>query len=661
MKRRGYILPIVFGFFSMFLVAYGFTHSDITVDHVNSLQTVDNVNDLPTIGSLENFKLLLEEYDEQQELYFADDLMFGLSVDISRDSGSFKESTALQDSASGGDYSSTNVQVQGVDEADIVKTDGKYIYQINDREIIIIDTQTPAKLEVINKIAIDDKTFQPTEMYLGDSYLAVIGYSYDSIKIPQPIIYDSAEPASERAMIASYYPTNTVHMKLYDIKDKKNVKKEREIALEGSYVSSRLINDNIYVVTNNNIGYRIMESKDSAELTPHYKDSLLGDEIEKVDFKDIRYFPDAIEPNYITIMGLNLGNFKNKATIYTYLGRGENIYASLENLYIAVNKYEYTDQTTSLLAPRERVPAYTNDTEIYKFELNKGEVQYQNKGKVPGRILNQFSMDENQGYFRIATTTGNIWRTDEFTSKNNVYILDQQMKITGRLEDIAPTERIYAMRFMGNRGYMVTFRETDPFYVIDLEDPQAPKILGYLKIPGYSDYLHPYDENHIIGFGKEVVETKGNTLQAGMKVAVFDVQNVNQPIEKFKVEIGDRGTESPLLTDHKALLFSKEKNLLAFPVTIVENKSGTPNEWGQFAFQGAYIYHLDMTDGFNLKGGITHLAEEDYQKAGSYWYDSEKNVSRVLYIGDQIYTLSNAKIKAHQLSTMNLTSEILLK
>ncbi|SHJ08916.1 Beta propeller domain-containing protein [Geosporobacter subterraneus DSM 17957] len=156
---------------------------------------------------------------------------------------------------------------------------------------------------------------------------------------------------------------------------------------------------------------------------------------------------------------------------------------------------------------------------------------------MPGQILNQFSMDEDEKHFRIATTTGEMWRSDEFTSKNNVYILDEQIKRVGKLEGFAPGERIYAMGFVGAKGYMVTFRETDPFFVLDLKEPKEPKMLGYLKIPGYSDYLHPYDENHIIGFGKEVMEVKGAALQAGMKIAVFDVPDVSKSVEKFKLLI----------------------------------------------------------------------------------------------------------------------------
>jgi uncharacterized secreted protein with C-terminal beta-propeller domain len=247
------------------------------------------------------------------------------------------------------------------------------------------------------------------------------------------------------------------------------------------------------------------------------------------------------------------------------------------------------------------------------------------------------------------------------------------MNIAGKIEDIAPGEKIYSVRFIGNRAYMVTFRTVDPLFVIDLKDPKSPKILGKLKIPGYSNYLHPYDENHIIGFGKDAVEVankdnNGNVINTnayylGMKIAIFDVRDVNNPIEEFKTTIGGRGTDSELLNNHRALLFSKEKNILAFPVTVMEttNNSNTSSvpEYGKFTFQGAYVYNIDLVKGMTLKGKISHLTDEDYMKSGDYWYnESNKNVQRVLYIGDVLYTISNNKLMAHDIKNINKLGEI---
>ena len=246
--------------------------------------------------------------------------------------------------------------------------------------------------------------------------------------------------------------------------------------------------------------------------------------------------------------------------------------------------------------------------------------------------------------------------------------MDKDLTITGKLENIAPGEKIYATRFMGDRAYMVTFRQVDPFFVIDLANPVKPQILGKLKIPGYSDYLHPYDANHIIGFGKDTIEDKGwngepQAYDQGMKVALFDVTDVNNPVEMYKTVIGTRGTDSELLQNHKALLFSREKNLLAFPVTVMEQQSsGNSNsnipKRGSFAFQGAYVYNIDLVNGFQLKGRITHLTPDDYQRAGDYWHYSDKNVERILYSGATLYTLSRNTIKAHTLPDLKYINSV---
>jgi len=247
-------------------------------------------------------------------------------------------------------------------------------------------------------------------------------------------------------------------------------------------------------------------------------------------------------------------------------------------------------------------------------------------------------------------------------------VLDESLNVVGKIEDIAPGEKIYSVRYAGNRAYMVTFKKVDPLFVIDLSNPQAPGILGKLKIPGYSDYLHPYDEHHLIGFGKDAVEVAseagglgraGDTTAyyQGMKLALFDVSDVANPKELFTEHIGDRGTDSELLYNHKALLFSKERNLLAFPVTVMEvkdkgNKPEDAMKYGEFAFQGAYVYQLDLTNGFQLRGKITHMTDEELLKAGQTWVPYNRNVERALYIGDTLYTASQGLIKANDLNSL---------
>ncbi len=641
----------------------------LTVDWQAKSQTVfikKLAVNLPLVGSEENLRNVLAKAVNFDNLQYRHALKSapattGALPSVAENSASAADQTAKE-------YSTTNVQVLGVDEADIVKTDGNYIYQVNNRRVMVTKASPPAEMKNVSMLDFNKEKFVPQEMYVDAKHLVIIGSSYEDVPVmlPQP-----AEPVSPKIYPPPFFTRSTVKAIIYDLSDKANLKRLRDVELEGNYVSSRKIGNNLYFVANKNIDYYIMQQP-KAVLSPAYRDSAGTGKFTAISFDNIRYFPDSVAPNYLLVAGINLDRADAAADISTYLGAGQNIYASAQNLYVAVTRYAAADETANNPAAIMPRPAGQNNTQVYKFALNQGKVDYQGKGEVPGIILNQFSMDEHKGYFRIATTKGEVWRNDENTSRNNVYILDNNLKTAGKIEDIAPGEKIYSVRFMGDRGYMVTFKTVDPLFVIDLKDPQAPKILGALKIPGYSDYLHPYDENHIIGFGKDTVEmTPKNpgdrdagpvAFYQGMKIAVFDVSDVHNPKEKFTEKIGDRGTDSELLRNHKALLFAKDKNLLAFPVTVMEvkNKSAADNipAYGEFTFQGAYIYNLDLVKGFSLKGKITHLTAEDYKKAGTYWPGSDKNVERIIYIGDTLYTLSQTKIKAHQLPDLKETGSL---
>jgi uncharacterized secreted protein with C-terminal beta-propeller domain len=283
---------------------------------------------------------------------------------------------------------------------------------------------------------------------------------------------------------------------------------------------------------------------------------------------------------------------------------------SKENLYIAVQKYPAYEVEDSSGTTDKAFSLHTVDTEVYKFVVKGMNVDFLASGIVPGRLLNQFSMDEHEGFFRIATTEGEAW-DERNPSANHLFVLNQEMQTVGSVEDLARGERIYSARFMGEKAYIVTFKETDPLFVLDLSEPTKPAVLGELKIPGFSNYLHPYDENHLIGFGQHtiLVKEKGDleprVLTDGVKISMFDVTDPLNPKEMFTEIIGGRGTYSPLNHDHKALLFNKKKNIFAFPITIYEDKPGT--EYEQiFKFQGALAYSIDLKDGFKLEQQITH-------------------------------------------------------
>jgi uncharacterized secreted protein with C-terminal beta-propeller domain len=306
--------------------------------------------------------------------------------------------------------------------------------------------------------------------------------------------------------------------------------------------------------------------------------------------------------------------------------------------------------------------SYEENTTIHKIQVNNGEISYISKVSVPGRILNQFSMDEHNNFFRIATTVGSSWdQTNK--SKNNIYILNENLEQISSIEGIAEGEQIYSSRFMGDKAYLVTFRNTDPLFTIDLSDPYNPRILGYLKIPGYSNYLHPYDDTHIIGIGKDTIESDNPDFAwyQGLKIAIFNVSDFENPKEIDNITIGDRGTDSPALYDHKAFLFDKDKELLVIPVSLCEINEETKNqyneypgsEYGEFTFQGAYVFKINL-EGIEYRGNITHVSDDEKQE-NQYWYywdQASSYISRSLFIEDNLYTISEKMVKINSLDDL---------
>ncbi|MCO1602440.1 beta-propeller domain-containing protein [Desulfosporosinus nitroreducens] len=687
MKRFWYIL----GLLSVFTIA-------ITINNMNKAPkqsiAIAQEQSLPVIGSVEKLRSILETV-EISRAYMGEGVVTGaIAMDNITNSGAVKSADPAPAASSiplGGntDFSATNIQVTGVDEADIVKNDGKYIYQVNNQELIITQADPSDQMKIVQRISFKESEFSPRELFVDDQHLILIGNAgYQEVLPANPAIDQSTEEQSKSMIYPPIAHKSTVKAIIYDLADKSNLTKIREVELDGDYISSRKIGSTLYLMANKYLNtYQIMNQGLEPSL-PSYRDTLSNEEFVSIDYPNIHYFPNFIEPNYLLIASLNLDQKDQEMKVSSYLGSGQNIYASTSNLYVAVTQYERIEEPSPLpqAVPNSSVaPAigqihpssFDTATALYRFSLDQDGAEFKAQGSVPGTILNQFSMDEYNGHFRIATTKGQIWRSDENTSKNNVYILDQTLQLLGKIEDIAPGERIYSVRFMGDRGYMVTFKNVDPFFVLDLKDPVAPKILGALKIPGYSDYLHPYDENHIIGFGKETVELSqtndqgilpgtprgSNAYYLGMKLAVFDVTDVSNPVEMFKTTIGDRGTDSEVLHNQKALLFNKDTGLLSFPVTLMEVKNPVTNpsvpQYGTFSFQGAYVYHFDLNSGFTLRGKISHLEQTDLLKAGQQYYGS-KSIERILYIKNTLYTVSKGVIKANDLASLQEKNRLIL-
>jgi len=523
--------------------------------------------------------------------------------------------------ATGNDYSTTNIQVAGVDEADIVKTDGTYIYLTQGDTVYIVKAYPAEEAEVVAKIKFGGEV---TDLYIAGDKLVVFTPSYGRV-------------FATKIGGSSYIPmTETTTVYFYDVSDRLNPVLDRMYEVEGSYVATRMIGNFVYVVSQK--GAWVYEG---AVDLPSYREN---GSICRIPASSVYYY-NGTDPGYAytTIASINTQDATFPIQSQTFLlGSSSTIYCSAEFLYLTTGGY--------------------SETGVHKIRLDDGVIEGVADGSVPGWILNQFSMDEHDGYFRIATTTGHAWGVA--TSKNNVYVLDPEMKVVGTLEDLAPGEQIYSTRFMGDRLYMVTFKKVDPLFVIDLSEPTAPRVLGKLKIPGYSNYLHPYDETHVIGLGKEAVDAAESSFAwyQGVKLSLFDVSDVENPREVAKLEIGDRGTDSPALYDHKAFLFSKERNLLVIPILEAQLTAGyetEPNAYGDYVYQGAYVFEI-TAEGITLRGKITHLQGDELLKSG-YWFDSDYSVYRSLYIGENLYTISGAMVKINSLADLSELKAIALE
>lgn len=541
------------------------------------------------------------------------------------------------------DHSTTNIQVAGVDEADVVKSDGEYLYVVSVPYVYIMKAYPADQAVLVSKI--DCNVSSDTQIYVKDDKLVVLTNSYPYL--------------TRGVAVDTFAPTTYVQeasVKVYDITDRANPVLSRIVNTNGTMSGSRMIGDYVYIVANHGIMQPIFTGTETfMEVT---LPTISGDYTKKIDPSEISYI-DVPDVSYqlTTVIAVNIMNNAQDPTYEPFLtGYSTNMYVSLKNMYlVAPNTNWYF-----ILEEGSDEPA--QETLVYRIELDQDQVNIISEGTLPGYVLNQFSMDEYDGYFRVATTT-NIWWSNS-NSKNQVYVMDMNLDIVGKLENLAQGEQIYSARFMGDRLYLVTFRNIDPLFVIDLADPTSPRVLGQLKVTGYSGYLHPYDENHIIGIGKETEASDREDFSwyQGVKISLFDVSDVSNPVEVAKYEIGDRGTTSPILDDHKAVLFDESRNLLVIPVLVAEldptQYPGQVPDWahGEYVWQGACVFDISP-DGILYRGGITHIPDRVNLKSG-YWSYTEYFVERALYINNVLYTVSDKTVKLSNIGSLDLLTEI---
>ena len=574
---------------------------------------------------------------------------------------SIENASSSNELSSSKDYSTTNIQVENVDEADITKTDGNYIYSISDSNVIITDVENPQEIKIVATIKLSDSSI-PEDLILYKNELVVIS---------------SKSTTTSNSYYRYNHKNNTV-VRIYDITTKTNPTLIKSYELYEPYYTSRCINNVLYVISSGNL------RKEDDIVIRNYKE----DNIEKqIAFDNIKYLKDIQTKKQTLISVVDLDNAREDINVSSYLIDISNAYVSENNIYLLNQKYNYNSDTPPIselfgLKGVIGVFTYNNDnnsrgynTEIYKFNITQeGKVIYDTRNKIKGKTINQYSLDENNRHLRIALYDNDGAR---------VAIFDENLKQIGISEYVAKGEKMYSSRFMNDKVYLVTYKTMDPLFVIDLSDETSPKVLGELHIPGYSTYLHPYDESHLIGIGMQTEEvvnknSSGRVISTtskivGMKMALFDVTDVSNPVQISETIIGDRRTTSAILTNPKALLFSKEKQLIAIPVNNYSEDfeiASSNNSYSSiinsyinynksYTAEGYFVYNINIENGFNLKGVITHQTPTKSNSAYKYYNNSK--LLRGLYIDENLYTVSETAVKVNNINTLELISELKIK
>ena len=568
---------------------------------------------------------------------------------IGIDSASSTESSSSSSNTK--DYSTTNIQVENVDEADIVKTDGDYIYSISEDNVIITDVKDPKQPKVVATIKSEADDI-PEDIILYKDKLVII--------------------STKGNQTQRYYYNNRMNtvVKIYNITSREKPVLTKNYEMYEPYYTSRCIDNVLYVISSGNL------RKEDDKIVVGYNE----DNMEKeMSIDKIKYLKDVKTTKQTLISTVDLNNETADIKLDSYLMNISNAYVSENAIYLLNQRYNNDSKIPmKLLFGFKGVfgleDYYEMDsesgyyTEIYKFDI-KENVEYKAKTKVKGKTINQYSLDEKDNHLRIA-----LYDNDG----SRVAIFDEDLKQIGISDNVAKGEKMYSSRFIGDKVYFVTYKTIDPLFVMDLSNEAKPKVLGKLKIPGYSTYLHPYDENHIIGIGmetKEIINRNSNgkvisttAKVVGMKMALFDVSNVNSPVQISSVVIGDSRTTSAILTNPKALLFSKEKSLIAIPVnnysqdfevTSSNNYETMINNYTKYSkpynAEGYFVYNINVQDGFKLKGVITH------EKTNATYYYSNSKLLRGLYIDNNLYTVSETMIKVNELDSLKAIGELKLK
>ncbi len=535
------------------------------------------------------------------------------------------------------DFSNTTEQVEGVSEADIVKTDGKYIYQLIDNYYkaeskssrINIYSADRENSRLINTLELSAESgIGYGEMFLKDDRLILLQTNFNGTGLLDDTI-DTADSYN--------FKNNYVSVLIFDISDPAKAKQITCSRQQGYYNTARMVGDYVYLISNCNINIADVERQEPESFVPT---TVINDVMKPVPAGSIYRYSDKIDnPEYAVVGAYNYKDGTLSDTV-SLLGGTNQIYCSSNNIILTKNEYHDIDDLSKNGA---RMSADT--TVISRLEINNGKIEYKASGEIDGQLENQFFIDEYKEHFRFVTTVSDVTvSTTQFantdqqiesyssTTSARLTVLDGNLEKTGEIKDLAPDERVYSVRFMGDTAYFVTFRQVDPLFSADLSDPANPKIIGKLKIPGFSEYMYPYGDGMLLGFGQDADESTGRT--GDLKLSMFDISDPANVSENNK-SIIDGYNYSPALYDHKAMLVSKDKNLIGFLAL---------DDYGREKY---LIYSYD--DGaFVLKATLDAFNDEQY-------FDIDV---RGIFINDGFYVISYNSFKVFDINDFSQLTSI---
>ena len=554
-------------------------------------------------------------------------------------------------------FTGTNVQVQGVDEPDRVKTDGTHLFVSTQDSVAIMNAYPPNSASVLSTLSFPRAEIVGLE--ISQNRLMVIDET------------PSYPVCSGPMMCPAYYPyqgSGKVELLLYDVTDLSSPKVIQNVSVAGSYVAARLADGYVYAIVQQP-SYVFPSQGNATAVMPEISQNGAKTPLAP---SSVYYTPIPSQISYYTIIPSVDMNTGKESTVSVLTGPSATIYVSMSNIYVVYTNYLDLYDVDGIPgnfysggAISPQMVTQSQNSTVLRAAYSNGAVTVAAAGVVPGTVLNQFSMDESDGYFRMATSRFAMINGAATTS-DDVYVMDSAMNQVSVLRNIAPGENIYAVRFVGETGYVVTFQQVDPLFVISFKDIKAPVILSALKVSGYSDYLQPLPGGYLLGVGKDAVPASNGDFAyyLGLKLSLFQVFDNGTSVQVDKMLIGDRGTDSPVLSDHLAFTFDPTRNITVIPLTLYavsgsQNQPtcpGCPPPYGDPVWQGAYVIKVSPS-------GLTLLGKVSQYPAGMNYGDSPNSklqIDRSVVIGDYLYTISQGEVMVSTLSTFSTVATVQL-